>query len=242
MLTTNGRSLLEEVQPLLKGFQSLEERASILARGGETELSFAVDSIFPEDLLFSALARFRASHPHVQLSLHRAIRLSPETAFDKHMAQVCIVTHASGQYLSQPLMEIEMVAVAHRDHPLHRIKGIVRVSDLNNHLLVAIEETPATQPLASRPVLGETWHMNSIEAAIEAVRSGVCFGWVPKDRIDADLQSGKLQVLRLAAGKERRIPLFLLTPERSSSGPSAEHLSSILLNRAQSKEHENSRF
>jgi hypothetical protein len=51
-----------------------------------------------------------------------------------------------------------------------------------------------------------------------AVRSGVCFGWLPKDRIDADPRSGKLQVLRLTAGKERRIPRekAILAEDRSN--------------------------
>jgi DNA-binding transcriptional LysR family regulator len=105
--------------------------------------------------------------------------------------------------------------VAHHEHRLHRIKGMVRVSDLNNHLLAVIEEASHAEPRQGRPVLGETWHVNSIETAIEAVRSGVCFGWLPKDRIHAELESGTLRILRLAAGTERRIPLFLLFPDES---------------------------
>jgi hypothetical protein len=48
------------------------------------------------------------------------------------------------------------------------------------------------------------------------------------DRIQAELESGTLRILRLAAGTECRIPLFLLFPGRISPGPAAEHLTSIL--------------
>ncbi len=66
------------------------------------------------------------------------------------MAQICIVTHVPEQYLSQHLLDITMVAVAQHEHPLHCIKGMVRVSDLNNHLLVVIEEASHAQAEDSR--------------------------------------------------------------------------------------------
>src|SRR5512137_390299 len=55
-LTEVGRVLLADAEPHLAGFQQLEQRARSLASGGETEIRVSVDSIFPNDRLFAALA------------------------------------------------------------------------------------------------------------------------------------------------------------------------------------------
>ena len=53
-LTAAGKALLADAEPLLSGFRALEQRATSLAAGGETEIRLSVDSVYPDDRLFAA--------------------------------------------------------------------------------------------------------------------------------------------------------------------------------------------
>src|SRR6476661_8880797 len=55
-LTEAGRALLADAEPHLAGFHQLEQRAHSLASGGESEVRLSVDSLYPNDRLFAALA------------------------------------------------------------------------------------------------------------------------------------------------------------------------------------------
>ena len=58
-LTDAGKALLADVEPLLTGFRALEQRAESLAAGGQTEIRLSVESVFPNERLFAALANLR---------------------------------------------------------------------------------------------------------------------------------------------------------------------------------------
>jgi DNA-binding transcriptional LysR family regulator len=58
--------------------------------------------------------------------------------------------------------------------------------------------------------------VTSIEAAIDAIRSGLCFGWLPKYRIESDLNDGDLVPLGIPAGGTREVRLHLVCKDVSS--------------------------
>jgi DNA-binding transcriptional LysR family regulator len=59
--------------------------------------------------------------------------------------------------------------------------------------------------------------VNSIDAAVEAVRSGICFGWLPVYRIALYIDSGELTSLRLTMGGERLVRFFLICKDIDSA-------------------------
>ncbi|MGB6826878.1 MAG: LysR family transcriptional regulator, partial [Terracidiphilus sp.] len=121
-LTELGRVLLADAEPHLAGFHQLEQRAKSLASGGESEVRLSVDSIFPNDQLFAALASFASRFPHVQPRLRQGTFLNADSEFSVHNAQLCITGLLSQEILARPILVIRMIAVAHRDHALHRMK------------------------------------------------------------------------------------------------------------------------
>jgi DNA-binding transcriptional LysR family regulator len=59
--------------------------------------------------------------------------------------------------------------------------------------------------------------VGTVEAAIDAVRCGFCFGWLPAYRIQDALDSGELIPLRLSMGGERQVRLNLICTDPSNS-------------------------
>lgn len=228
-LTELGRILLADVEPHLAGFRQLEQRVRSLARGGESEVRLSVDSIFPNGRLFAALAEFARLFPHVQPKLRQHTFLSADSEFSVHNAQLCITGLVSQEFFSRPIQVVRLVAVARRDHPLHAIKRKLNRPDLLQHIMVTIDGV-ASGTLKRQPHVPaqRVLHVSSIEAAVDAVRSGLCFGWLPAHRIASDMETGELGPLRLSAGGTREVRLNLVRKDHTHLSREVNVLADLL--------------
>lgn len=228
-LTELGRVLLADVEPHLAGFQNLEQRARSLASGGESEVRISVDSIFPNSRLFAALAEYAQLFPYVQPRLRQSTFLSADTEFSMHNAHICITGLLSREFFSKPILAIRMIAVARRDHPLHALRRKINRADLMQHTLVTIEGT-ASGTLKHQPRVPaqRVLQVTSIEAAIDAVRSGLGFGWLPSYRIESDLATSELLPLHLPAGGSRDVRLNMVCKDHSALSREVNVLADLL--------------
>ncbi len=217
-LTECGRVLLAQAEPHLSGFEQIEQRARSLASGGESEINISVDSLFPNQRLFATLAEFSRQFPHVHFTIRQAPLMAPDVEFSAHNAHLCISGIVSREYFVHPILEIRMIAVARWDHPLHQLKRQVYRADMLGHTLVNIDGASAgstkRQPLAATQ---RHLAVATIEAAVDAVRCGFCFGWIPAYRIQAALDSGELIPLRMSTGSERQVRLNIICTDPNAS-------------------------
>jgi DNA-binding transcriptional LysR family regulator len=97
------------------------------------------------------------------------------------------------------------------------------------HVLVAIEGT-ASKTLKHQPRVPaqRVLQVASIEAGIDAVRSGLCFAWLPTYRIQSDLAASELIPLRLPTGGTRDVRLNLVCKDVSSLSREVNVLASLL--------------
>jgi DNA-binding transcriptional LysR family regulator len=228
-LTEAGRVLLADVESHLAGFHELEQRARVMASGGASEVRISVDSIFPDDRLFEALATFSRSFPHVRLKLRQGTFLSADSEFSLHNSQICVTGLVSRELLVKPILVIGMIAVVRCDHPLVSMPRRLSRSDLMQHILVTIESA-ASGTLKQQPRLPTQRGLpvTSIESAISAVRSGLCFGWLPMYRIQPELDRGDFVALPLPAGKTRDVRLNLVCRDLGVSNSEANTLAELL--------------
>ncbi len=227
-LTEVGRMLLADAEPHLAGFQRLERHARVLASGGEAEIRLSVDSIFPPERLFAALAELARRFPHVQPSLRQATFVSPDSEFSAHKTQLCVAALMSREYFVKPILDIRMLAVARRDHPLHTLRRTPSRTDLMQSILVIIEGASGSGTRQPRGPAQRFLPVSTIEAAIEAVRSGLAFGWLPMYRIQPYLTSRELVPLRLPAGGTRQVRLNIVCRDLGSSSRELKALAELL--------------
>ncbi|HZP07099.1 MAG TPA: LysR family transcriptional regulator [Terracidiphilus sp.] len=227
-LTEAGKALLADVEPLLTGFRALEQRAASLAAGGETQISVSVDSVYPDGRLFNALAELTHVFPHVHPKLHRGTFLSSVHEFTNFGADLCIAGTPTREHLIKPILDIRIKAVARADHPLSTRKRQLTRMDLAQRLAVIIEGATGPDP-RRQPHAPSQRHLavTSIDSAIEAVRSGMCFGWLPVYRIRPYLESGELVGLRLPMGGERFARMFLVLREFDSTSREKNYLADL---------------
>lgn len=205
VLTPAGELLLAQARPLLNAFHYLETRAATLRNGVRTRLDLVVDAIYPRPRLFSLLKRFQQLHPATRVHLTEVLESEPLTAD----ADVMVLTRrqdisARGQWL----MNVDFVAVAHRDHPLCHLDGPLSEEQLARYPLIQIAGRDAREIPDRSP--GENWIFSTIDAAAEAILHQVGYGWLPEERIAGLLDDGTLRPLALSHGARRATPLHLL--------------------------------
>ena len=228
-LTEVGRALLADAEPHLEGFHQLEQRARLMASGGPSEVRLAVDSIYPDDRLFNALTEFSRCYPHARPKLRQSTFLSADSEFSLFNAQICVTGLASREMFVKPILVIGMIAVVRSDHPLLSIRRRLSRSDLAQHMLVTIESA-ASGSLKHQPRLPaqRVLPVGTIESAIAAVRSGLCFGWLPQHRIRPELDRGDFVALPLPAGKTRDVRMNLVCRDLSASNDEVNALAELL--------------
>jgi len=207
-LTEAGHLMLAQALPLLTGFKQLESRAASLKAGVRTSIGLVVDSVFPKDRLFAALLQFQQVWPQVQVHVTEVLRTENKTALAQQEAELYVITEKQDTDAATSfLLNIDFVALARADHPLHQLEGPLSTAQLEQYPLVMIADRTSqrTQLRGVRSV----WSFTTIEAAIEAVCHGVGYGWLPMHRVAALLESGQLKRLPVASAQIRKTPLYL---------------------------------
>lgn len=228
-LTEAGKSLLAEAEPLLARFRAVEERGTSFETCCKTEIRISVDSLFPDGRLFTALSELARVYPHARPQLRQGTFLSSAQELHEFGADFCLTTLPERDDFCHPVIDIRMCAVAHADHPLHARSGPLCLADLAEHLSVVIEGTACAEAKQTpqNPSQGLV-AVNTVESAIEAVRSGLCFGWLPVYRIEHLLAGGELRRLPLQGDTERLVRISLEHNEIECNGPEKNHLASLL--------------
>lgn len=209
VLTPAGELLLGQVKPLLKAFLWVETRAATLHNGTRTRLDFMVDSIFPRKRLFAILKQFQQAWPQTQVRLTEVLENADDRLAAHADADVMVLTRRQditgrGEWL----MNIDFVAVAHRDHPLCMLNAPLDEDALRAWPLIRIADRDNPQQ-----AVRDAWTFSTIDAAIDAVMYQVGYGWLPEERIQQQLEQRLLRPLPLSHGARRATPLHLIVKD-----------------------------
>ncbi|WP_213703631.1 LysR family transcriptional regulator, partial [Klebsiella aerogenes] len=222
VLTPAGELLLNQVKPLLKAFSWVETHAATLRNGARTRLDLVVDSIFPRQRLFAILRQFQQRYPQTQVRLTEVLENVDEASAARSEADVMVLTRRQditgrGEWL----MNIDFIAVAHRDHPLSQSEEPLDDNALAPWPLIRIADRSGDASSTR-----DAWTFSTIDAAIDAVLYQVGFGWLPEERIRAHLEQGVLKALPLSHGARRATPLHLIV--KRDLAPLDEQVTTLL--------------
>ncbi|MGX9463536.1 LysR family transcriptional regulator [Shewanella sp. A14] len=229
-LTAVGAALLEDVRPLLKEFNHIETKAKALVSGAPANIKLEVDSIYPKALLFSALQEFVARFPHTQIELKEVVRLAPTNGVVS--CDLAIGLPFNGKIMAEKLLDVELLAVAHVEHPIHKINKTT-LSETDLHLYTQVYLNSHYQHANKTVELPrKRWMVNTVDTAIEAVCSQLCFGWLPRHKIETLIESNQLQPLSLTVGGIRKIPLYLIYMDHDHCSPAIHMLAQLIHQKA----------
>ncbi|WP_158555135.1 LysR family transcriptional regulator [Fulvimarina endophytica] len=210
VLTPEGATLLADVTPLIEDFRRIERRGAAALRGERLQIRLLFDTLFPRDRLLGAIETFADDWPHISIDLHETVRQPVETVAWANY-DLAILVAAPGAASAQIVAQVDLVAVAHPHHPLAKAGRPLTAAMLARHHRFEISSFDRASEV--RRGRARIWRMNTVEAALDAVRRGHCFGWLPLHLVEADLAEGRLVRLVLEKPDIRTYRLALSAPD-----------------------------
>lgn len=232
-LTPTGRTLLDQAIPLIDDLLRLERRIRAAAGGTQIEVALLVDNLFPRRAIFDALRELEIEHPEAEVHLHTGVRLLAEDV-SEHRYDLTLALWTPNAPRHEWAIDIVLVPVAEAGHPLAAASHALDARSLSQHRVATI--TAGFPRDALRPAAvpaSRMWQTNSVESAIDMVRSRSCWGWLPAHMIAEDLAEGRLVRLPLPEGQTRTMRLCLTLSDQSAPSLPAQHLCDLLREHAQ---------
>ncbi|WP_347330040.1 LysR family transcriptional regulator [Marinimicrobium locisalis] len=228
-LTTAGQVLFRQGQFLLRQASQLEEKATSLAAGWESQVSLAVEMIFPPKLLLGCLEQFAQQSPEPRIELHESVLGGTEELLEQRQVDFAICAQVPTGCVGDYLMHLALVAVAAPSHPLHQLERELCMEDLREHRQLMFRDSGTRRVTPAAMEISESrWTVSHRETSIRAASMGMGYAWFPKEAIKSELEKGELKPLPLKQGAERRVALYLAFADTESAGPAARKLAKII--------------
>jgi DNA-binding transcriptional LysR family regulator len=212
-VTEHGRLLLERSRHLIREALELEEFAEQIGRGNDVNIRLVADHHFPDELLMSAMREFLLRGSMVNMSLnHMNVNLAGQLLLNK-TADLVICDQVPSGFLGDPLLDVEYIAVAHRDHALFKLARPVCADDLERMVHVSISSTLESNRLRNTHCSSKQalhWQVSSVDSAIAALQEGIGYAWLARHHVAKFLEQGSLRELPLNQGRTSRTTFYLV--------------------------------
>jgi DNA-binding transcriptional LysR family regulator len=227
-LTSTGEVLYRRAKALLDEAGALEGAAGTLAAGWEAELRLSVEIIFPTWLLLQCFARFAEERPEMRIELYESVLSGTDEALLQRKVDLAICSQIPPGFIGDQLMRLRFIALAHPDHPLHRLGRELTLQDLRKHRHLIIRDTGSQRRSGSWLGAEQSWAVSQKATSIHAAVMGLGFAWFPEETVRGELERGELKPLPLREGGERWGELYLVFADRDYAGPGARRLAEII--------------
>ena len=195
VLTDQGRALLADARAVAGHIDLLKARAKSLAGGLEPELSMAVDVMFPDAALTTAVAAFQKEYPATLLRFDIESSAVIEPVLDGRCAIGVVGSWAPAppQLTREPLLTMSVHTVVAARHPLATQRGRIPITVLAKHIQIThIDPSDISGSYVPRLKIPRVWRLSHLGAKLAFLRAGFGFGSLPLHVIEADLASGML--------------------------------------------------
>lgn len=228
-LTERGEVLLRRSRHLLQEAIELEELAHTLGQGWEPELELVVDQAFPTPVLLRALQAFEPQSQGTQVQLKEVVLSGGEEALKHGNPDLVLSSLVPTGYLADPIVKVELVAVAASNHVLHQEQKPITNERLSQELQLVIRDSARDSSIDSGWLGSDRrWTVSSVQSALEIVTSGIGFAWLPKADLGTMLEENKLKKLPLVSGSERAFHMYAIFGKGERTGPATRLLVELL--------------
>lgn len=223
-LTGAGQALLIEAKAVIDRMDGFKARARTMAEGLEPELSAVVDVMYPMAALTKAVGFFKQTYPSTPLLLYvEALGAAVQPVLDGRcrIGVIGSLPIIPENVQSEPLMEVPFATVVAPDHPLARIRGIVPLISLREHVqLVLTDRSTLSEGRTFGVVSPLTWRLADLGAKLEFLRAGFGWGHMPMPVIEESLARKELIRIRIEGGSAYAgLPMLAVYRKDAPPGP-----------------------
>ncbi len=235
-LTEAGKALLADARTVGLKVDAMRARAKTLAQGLEAEVSIAVDVMFPNCRLVTALQAFQQQFPTVALRLRVEALGAVMHLVSQRICQIGIagpMLDFADTFQSQPAGSITMLPVAAPAHPLAQMEGIIPTEVARDYTqLVLTDRSELTAGQNFGVVAVRDWRLGDLGAKHMLLRNGLGWGSMPEEMIREDLDTGRLVHLKLEHLISGEYTLHMINRLDEAPGQAGRWLMQYLLDHA----------
>src|SRR6185437_16080757 len=205
VLTDAGRELLTEGRRLLRAAADLECRVQQVARGWESELRIALDTVIGVEKMLGVVEEFYAQATGTRLRLLHEVLGGTWDALASGRADLAIGAvgdaPAGRNYAQRVLGRAEMVFVAAPFHPIASEPQPLTDAAIQAHRAVSVADTSRLLPPRTLGLITgqDTLTVPSMEAKAAAHVAGLGVGFLPRWIAEREALAGRLRILAVAA-------------------------------------------
>ncbi len=208
-LTPAGEELLKDGRHLLRAAVDIECRVQRVAKGWETELRIAHDSLIQNECLMPLTDAFYREGSGTRLRLTTEVLGGCWDALVSGRADLCI--GAPGEpppeagYTVRHLAEVDWVFAAAATHPIVEAAAPIPTYTLMDHRIVMVADSSRSLPPRSSGIPGgpDSLTVSSLQAKLEAQAAGLGVGFLPRHVAAPYLADGRLVELEVEEPRER---------------------------------------
>jgi DNA-binding transcriptional LysR family regulator len=228
-LTPTGEMLYRRARQLLEDADAIERAANKASAGWETEISIAVEVLFPNWLMFRCLQRLGLESPQTRIEWFETVLEGTTEALVTGKVDMAITSSLPAGYGGEKIFEAKVVPVAHPDHELHKLGRPVEVRDLRKHRHLVVRDSGSKRDKKVRTLeVAQRWTVSNMSTSIGAVSRGYGFAFLPLYKIYPELLAGELKELQLRDAREFTAPLYLVFADRDGAGPGQLRLAQLM--------------
>jgi DNA-binding transcriptional LysR family regulator len=205
VLTDAGKELLAEGRRLLQAAADLECRVQQVAKGWESELRIAVDTIVGIDKLYGIIEEFYRERTGTRLRISSEVLGGTWDAIASGRADLAIGSAGdppSGRtYATRVLGRVKMVFAAAPFHEICKSPQPLDDATIRRHRSVSVADSSRLLPPRTVGLLSgqDTLTVPTMEAKAAAQVAGLGVGFLPRWIAQREAAAGRLRILEVAA-------------------------------------------
>ncbi|TCS34325.1 LysR family transcriptional regulator [Paucimonas lemoignei] len=236
-ITEEGKILLDRSRELVRNAVELEALAENLRNGWGPEIRIVTDPSFPPQLLMKTLRKLSPFSQNVRLSVEEASLSEARKALHERAADLAVSTEVPMGFMGSELIEVEHIAVAHPDHSLFSLNREITTDDLEKQVQIVISggDQAGEQSNYRLSRYSRFWRVSGIDTAIDALRHGLGYAWLPRCRVQKWLDEDQIAILPLDKGSAYKSTLYLVLGHGVAPKSGAKRFADELSNLAASE-------
>lgn len=214
VLTPAGKHLLNEGRKLLGAVNKLAEQTQTISHGWEPKIRVAFDTIIEMNTFLVSIKQFLDAHPNIEIDLCEQVMNGGWEALMEDKVDLLVgapapVPNHQG-IRAIPINNMEQVLAVPNDHMLTKLNRPIIEADIQQYRTVIVHDSAEQAIPWSNNVIERSQHffVTSISQKIQAIEAGIGVGFLPKERIKNQLESGTIKSL-LFNGEKKTIEVYL---------------------------------
>ncbi|MDG4868145.1 LysR family transcriptional regulator [Guyparkeria sp. 1SP6A2] len=189
-LTEAGQILLEHMRPLIRELEGVQGVIDQFRDGGTSVASLAVDQVFRHDQLIKAMDSFSHHYPHTRLELFETVLGGGPALFLEGRVGIYLGLEPVGDHTGAQIGRVRFVPCAGMAHPLAEMAADLEAEDvlyeaqLRQYRQIVLRDShPDRGKHAGWLGAAQRVTVDHLHTAVELMRSGMGFAWLPEDQV-----------------------------------------------------------